>query len=42
VPAGRYYLATTAATYNGIAAAGPSISVTAGQDLRVDINPAIK
>jgi hypothetical protein len=39
---GHYYMATTAATYNGIAAPGPDISVTNGQDLRVNITQEIK
>jgi hypothetical protein len=39
---GHYYLATTAATFNGVPADGPSITVNAGQDLRADFGVPIK
>jgi hypothetical protein len=39
---GRYYLATTAATFNGDPARGPSVAVAVGGDLRADIEVPIK
>ena len=42
VEPGRYYLATTAATFNASPAPGPSIVVRSSQDLNEDIGVSIK
>ena len=42
VTPGHYYLATTAADFNGSPAPGPSVVVHPGQDLKEDIGIPIK
>jgi hypothetical protein len=42
VQPGRYYLGTTAATFNGAPAGARSIAVNSGQDLKADISISIK